>query len=283
VGVYNEAGELVKTLYAGPSQASGNTASFASLSLSEGEAPLKITFAGILDNGSTQVSWDGTNNQGQALSGGVYYLHVTTTDSFGAVTSLNQSVNVMAAPPAASITVYNSAGEVVARLTPPPGAGSLSAAQLQNTTMVAGQKPLSLGLRGGLGTSTLTWNGLNAQGNPVAPGSYTILIHDQGYTSQLSFTVIEAPGAGITAAVAAPNPAQAADNVLVIAWSGSGTGPKRVCLYNAASELVATAQASLSEQKVEIGISRLAGGIYIATVQDQASHQVIATKVCMIR
>lgn len=188
LAVYNSAGELVRTLFDGGAQVYPGAMTLSSGLLSPG-TPLTVSIPGYFV-GAGQVllaslAWDGTNNNGQPVSGGMYSIILTITDPWGRVSTLQQVVQALPQEPTSVLLVFNSAGEEVQRLLPPASLGGARISSLDLGTgslLVDGQganggssHPLKLTLHSETGSSaTLDWNGLNALGRPVDPGVYTL-------------------------------------------------------------------------------------------------------------
>lgn len=88
VAVYNEAGELVKHLYQAVVAASSNTIQSLNLSsntvVAGGPASASpVTIQVALPNGGTTVVWDGTNDQGAALTNGQYFVEASWANTQG--------------------------------------------------------------------------------------------------------------------------------------------------------------------------------------------------------
>src|SRR5260221_338142 len=78
-----------------------------------GSGSLSIDYATLLSNGGSSITWTGLSQNGQAVAGGVYVIKTEFVDSFGKVTEFEQQAQVLAAPSAGGISIYNSAGELV--------------------------------------------------------------------------------------------------------------------------------------------------------------------------
>jgi uncharacterized repeat protein (TIGR01451 family) len=163
VKIYNEAGEVVKTLYVYSSNPVAGTASQLQLSASSieptsgpvtGNIPTQLTIT--LNNGMTIV-WDGTSDKGGVVPSGQYFIEATEQTGTGGETVLTAHVmvvsesanagmgNILAEPNVLNgatgygvtfssnvpgltldVRVYDTAGELVMRRTP-GNAGSSSA------------------------------------------------------------------------------------------------------------------------------------------------------------
>ncbi len=118
------------------------------------------------------ISWDGSNNAGQAVASGLYYVVATLEDAFGKLESWTLPLQVLRAALGSVVEVYNSAGELVwsqALASPPDGHLALSEPQF-----LAGQ-PSGLKISFGSGPADyVIWDGLGSQGQALQAGSYTV-------------------------------------------------------------------------------------------------------------
>jgi flagellar hook assembly protein FlgD len=294
VGIYNAAGELVRTLYQGNSQAmpgnfSESTGTFVALSGS-----VTLNFGGELQGGAESLVWNGTNNSGQGVSGGTYTIKVTNTDAFGSVQTWAQSVNVLPQPPKQTLNVYNSAGELVATLDISAYAGTPIT---QIGFPASSHAAFSLGQGGGVpiqvqdssgATSTLVWNGKSGTGALVSSGSYTLeLTSNSGgnnsVTMSKSFEVLDAPGAGGFTVVEGPNPVGPLDSDMVFQVNGLGSGQGSVLrLYNLAGELVAQGVDSGGNGRIVLKVGNWSAGIYVAVVEACQGSAVLSRKLSKV-
>jgi hypothetical protein len=280
VNVYNEAGELVKTLlitkYSEPVQNASLEPTNTLLSIND---KIDIVFNGVVIG-----TWNGTNNSGNEVANGKYYIKIDNLDPLGAVES--QTLQAMVSRHLAQVTVniYNEAGEVIRQLYESTAdfQSLSSGVTLSATTLSPGYtgspaSSLTLTLSGG---TVLAWDGRNGDGNFVTNGEYFIEIQTndgQGGTSTVTKAVMVFsnglnPAGG--SVVVYPNPWSAASGrKQVNFFLGTPNMTLRVNIYSLAGELVArtsglpgssTAVWDFSDQKV-------ASGLYIAVVAIQNS------------
>jgi flagellar hook assembly protein FlgD len=207
LGVYNSAGELVVNL---PSLAvdalpTSMTTSASAFIPGQGGA-LVIGFPGL----APSVVWNGTNANGQAVSGGIYIIEAVYRSPLGQTTIVSTSVQVTLAPTDVSIEVYNSAGERVRTLVTQVSENeavvpSFSATALVPSLSTAGDSGLKIVV--GSGGQAVWWNGYNDNGNPVTAGTYLVKV-----TWELNGAVIESFTKSITVLEAA------AGDPLATAW-----------------------------------------------------------------
>jgi hypothetical protein len=116
VTIYNSAGEKVRQLYQGGSQImpggfSESVGAFEALAGS-----VSLVFPGQLQSGGSSLQWNGSNDGGQAVGAGSYTIMVSLVDAYGAVQTWTKNVTVLPQALSQSLSVYNSAGELVASL-----------------------------------------------------------------------------------------------------------------------------------------------------------------------
>jgi hypothetical protein len=291
VGVYNSAGELVRTLYQGSSQSNGLNPQLSAPSFLSGQA-LTIQFAGQLGNGSSSLSWTGINDQGQLISAGIYYLRIQSVDPFGKTTTSITAVSVLGPSTSSSATIYNSAGEVVARLALPAGFGTLASVEPLKPSYVVGASsaPLQFQAVNVSGTTTvLSWNGQSSAGTNVSSGTYTVLVTSAGKSGTMdqssSFTVID-QGSSRSLDPYAKNPLGPSDTVLSMRFTPPSSGMTHLALYNAAGELVASALDMDGSGRADLQVRGLAGGTYLCVLSPEGPGTRVGTsvfKVAIIR
>ncbi|MBP7791709.1 MAG: hypothetical protein KA120_01460 [Candidatus Goldbacteria bacterium] len=123
VAVYNEAGEVVKTIAVVMSDGELSNVSLLldgqdAKVISDEYGSLEIFLQGVqtpdnqVDRGSS-FTWDVRNNQSQYVDSGVYYIKVEQKDSYGHVISVIRDITVFDARQYVEFKVFNSAGEIV--------------------------------------------------------------------------------------------------------------------------------------------------------------------------
>jgi len=102
VKVYNQAGELVRTLYSTTGLPIGSVTS-AALSAETiepgyvGSDPSAVTSTSVVISNGVAATWDGRNDAGVVVSNGMYYVEITANDGKGNQTVVTKSVNVLSA------------------------------------------------------------------------------------------------------------------------------------------------------------------------------------------
>ena len=142
---------------------------------------INIVFHGIVIG-----TWDGTNDSGNEVSNGKYYIKIDNVDPMGVVQT--QTLVTMVARHLAQVTVniYNEAGEVVRHLY-----SSIADYQSLSSGVTLSTNTLSPSYSGGPNSTmnitlsdgtVLTWNGKNDNGSVVTNGQYFIEIESNNGT-----------------------------------------------------------------------------------------------------
>ncbi len=297
IGAYNSAGELVKLIFDGGAQFQPGDLALSADTIAGGAGGVNIQFPGYLYDPSVGsmlggVLWMADNNGGQVVAGGVYYIKAEITDNFGQITTLQRSIQVISVVPENSLNIYNSAGELVARVPlPASGTGRFSsmslpedryAVKFDESNGAPANGYFEIKLKDEMGADYTTgWYGLNAQGVPVASGSYTAeLIYNAGVggsrvVETKGFVVLRAGDiATLAGAHAYPNPVTRGGDLYV--WYPVGSYPATARLYNLAGELIAQSTDVNATGKLTFGGGSLAPGVYIIKVEKVSGAAVVA-------
>ena len=277
IAVYNEAGELVKTiLVTQMSQPLDN------VTVNPDNTITSLTDqASIYAQGHLIGTWDGTNGAGQPVGNGTYYIKIDNVDSFGSETSVNQVVTVIRPDPSVTLLVYNSAGEVVRHLTVTGSSGgSVTGAQLSSSVLNPGTDP-STGAPQAVAVvfsdgSSAVWDGRSDSGTYVGDGPYTLEINStdsQGAQTHIHLSVsVLADGPALTQARIPPNVLTIANP---IAWVEGPPGTTiRVTVYDLAGEKVSSVQGAAGAGNAQWDSSGLSSGLYLALVETGDSQGV---------
>ena len=287
--VYNEAGELVKLLYNGPTQLlPGSLTVSQDLLPAGGGGKLDIHFPGFLVDRSTTITWYGTNDTGQYINGGVYYIKAEIEDTFGKVTAMITTVNVVNVEPSNYMMIFNSAGELVksrplARfgnyLTVNMALGQKVFSPVYDAAAATGVVPgtelvIHYERQDGL-NYTDTWDGLSDQGIPVESGIYTVQLV---YRGSLTDTTIQSYSVQVLSngsspvvkgALIGPSPAGMMaippSPTVTLFYPADNRYMGTVTVYSLAGELVAEALGT--NGKAVIPVAHLASGIYVAVFE----------------
>jgi flagellar hook assembly protein FlgD len=271
VQVFNSAGEVV---YTGTvpvykpltgSQVTGNSAFIPN-------AGGSVT-VDLLGTGGV-FTWNGVNNNGQTVSGGSYTV-VTSENPPGGGSTVQYSsgVTVLSQPAQNVVAIYNSAGEMVQQYTLP--AGAISFLNLSSNSLVpqtGAGKGLTISVGNAPGDS-VTWNGLNAQGQQVSSGTYQVVVLSQSPSGPVkmdaSVQVIDAPADLLAGAMAGPEPLGAGKELTVVAPNLAPTDSLVVEIYDLAGERVAASAGVGPTQTVNL--PRISGGVYLVVLTAHSS------------
>lgn len=305
VDVYNSAGELVDSVYDGPSANPMNQAVVSILGPQANGDPVLVSISGLGTNAGAVLTWGGTNQEGQPVQNGTYYLKMSTTNAFGIVTTTTDPVPVIGAPPLASLEIFNSAGEVVDTLNLPN-----LAAQPVNLSLllpagkngvVASENPKAVSPSGGV-TLVLTlangqkateyWDGLSAAGQPLASGNYVVVLSqaEAGSTDLVKTVTLTLLGtqdqsgqAMAESAYVVPNPVRMEGGAFSVEFQGNGVDSAVGELFDLAGERVALAEASPASGRETLYFSaRLSGGMYLLDFEVRNSSAALARSVLKV-
>jgi hypothetical protein len=247
--------------------------------------------------GPMVVAWNGTNDGGQTVDNGVYYVKMETRDPFGSVTTNTKEVVVLSAPRLWMVRIFNSAGELVRTLHSErdysgPAPSRLRA--MDGTTLVSGGEGAALKLD--LGSTTLAWDGKNEAGQLVQSGQYQIQLVEttdggQATLETLAVTVVRRAAKTLISDVSAtPNPWMAgqAAGALVVRFT---TPPRTQVLgrvYTLDGQLVATLDNHAGEPVLAIDVVglRMATGVYLVALWARAPWgevERVTVKIAVIR
>ena len=305
ISAYNEAGELVKLIFSGGAQYLPGDLNLSKDVIPGGatgpDGSLGIKFPGYLWDPSSGsaiggVTWKADNDGGQIVSGGIYYIKVEIVDPFGQVTSLQHSVQVVSVLPENTLRIYNSAGELVANLGLPTttGTGRYGSVRLpeeqyavkydeaSGQIVAGGAFQVVVADEKGVETSVY-WDGRNAQGAPVASGSYTAeLVYNapgaggSHVVEAKGFVVLQAGDpATLGGSFACPNPASHGADIMV-SYPTSTRYAAVARLYNLAGEMIDQAEDRGHTGKMSFITKSLASGVYVIKIDKLSGGSVVA-------
>lgn len=299
LSLYNSAGELVRTLYSG---FAANPVSMVQVAVNgpqAGGAPVQVVVTGLGGDAGAEVVWNGMNNNGQSVQNGMYYLKLSSTNSFGQTSTLTKQVPVVGAGATATLAVYNSAGEVVtdfslaglpaaavgASIAPLKG-GAAVVAPAGSTSTASGGLDIQLALANGA-TETVYWNGRNSQGQPLQPGSYTVqftAVQPGSGPLTKSMPVIllagpdPSPQAMAASALIAPNPVLASTGAFTVQYTGDGLDSAWAQVYSLDGELLGSCGAGPGGGPLNFR-GKWSGGVYLVDFEVRDGQAVLARKV----
>lgn len=277
INVYNEAGEIVKTIllqhYSQPVQ---NVTLQTSSVIQSIDDKIRIVYEGQVIG-----TWDGTNNQGQEVSNGQYYIKIDSIDENGSVTTITQTATVARHLAHVVVDIYNATGEIVRHLD-----AEVADAVTLTTGVALSSSTISPGSQGGVNSTltmtlsdgtTLVWDGRNDNGQIVSNGQYFLEIKSndgQGGDSTVAKEVtVFHEGLDIAKGkvLVYPNPDSVRVDGAKINFAANA-GLKltlKVNIYTVAGELVQRVEGVSGESSVAWDFSNLSlsSGLYIALIE----------------
>jgi hypothetical protein len=272
--IYNAAGERVRTLFQGPSAVDGSGLHWDNSAFVPGQALVSLLVPGPGGN-LVLATWDGLNDQGQAVGSGTYTAVASATDPFGQTSTNSASVQALAAPApeAAAIDIFNSAGERVATLVLPP-TGSVSDLRAVGKAFAPGPgSGLVLQYLDGQGQAqSVSWNGRGDGGLALQSGSYWAKSRGQNGSVVTGLVLLEGPDAPLEAPNVGPSPARSRDGAWTVRCPGA-PGPWSAELYTLDGGRVQDAQGLGAE--LRLPLQGLGEGIYLIVVRclDADGHE----------
>ncbi len=273
IGVYNSAGELVKEISV--QELSQEIKNFSLLA-----TPVITSLKGqvYVEVGGQQIAtWDGSNQAGDPVSNGGYYVQVTNIDPYGVVNNVSQIVTVSRSIAKVEVDVYNAAGEVVKHLYAyaddpgnlPLGNVDLSATTLQPTASTAlnGTNRVTMSFPTGL---VLSWDGKSDSGQIVTNGMYEMEVHwTDGSGGEEVITkgvMVNRGGNPVVDGVvfAGPNILTGGATTTTVQLNSTGSYTLTSSVYDVAGELVkAPVTGQPGSNQVPVDVTDLASGIYL--------------------
>jgi hypothetical protein len=306
IGVYNEAGELVRTVADTPTEEMIGNIQFLINSQQDKNGtmttdnPLQILLPGLqtpntpLGQPDTSYFWNATTDANQQVSSGVYYIKFQQTDGYGHTNVVIKEIDVLNTNQYAEVDIFNSAGEKVRTMYVYKDVSNTQLTLKAPDVIPIDSNGNTVTITYGTGlTDYLTWNGLNDQGVLVQSGTYEVqvnLVTNQGRTTVASKTVIVLTQTKkFTGDVEIwPNPYVGGKNVakqVKLVWvPGLDTGTMNVAIYNLAGELVRQWTADLQAASIVWDLktgdeSDAASGLYVVVfkVKDTLGSVTIKT------
>jgi hypothetical protein len=221
ITIYNEAGEVVRTLYSGPSPFAPTGVVATQLSQTAGGANFPVQIALVGGNGPQEI-WFTDNNNGQQVAGGSYFVQVKTVDTFGRTTTYTTGITVFGVLTSSSLEIFNSSGEMVSALDLSNlGGVAENFSVLGKSAAIGGAKgegfTFAVTAVTGSGAQTIAekWDGMSASGQPASSGVYLVRLvtTSQGQAQVIKIipvTLLASPDSGpketLASAAVAPLP-----------------------------------------------------------------------------
>jgi len=254
---------------------------------------------------ANNLSWSGTNNNGQYVDNGVYYVVLSSTNAFGQVTSVTDTVSVVGAGSTTGLVIYNSAGEAVDTLDITGLNSQVVGMSLElpsgHNGIVVSPNPKALSPTGGV-TVLLDladgsqvpeyWNGLSSSGQPVQPGTYMMQLSQvqpgssvlvKGLTVTVLGTTNQSAQGMAESALVVPNPVKSSSGGGVsVAYTSDGVDAAAGVLYDLAGERVAVASNPAASSGPLNFSARLSDGIYLVDFEVRDNSVVLARRVLRV-
>ncbi len=272
IGVYNEAGELVKTIlvtqYSQP---------LVNLQLQNGNLVNGLNDPILIYDLNHEIgAWDGTDQNGNPVPNGDYYIKVDNIDSFGADKSVVLNVVVSRSLEKVTIDIYNEAGEIVDTLyslVEDPQGTAITGVKLSGTVLEPGSPTdgnLVITTNNGV---TATWTGYSSSGAVVPNGKYFIEVHSTdgkgGETVIVtSVMVLNNTKQAVPKVWAYPNPLTGGFSQVEFQASNPGIN-LTVRIYDLAGELVTELKGAGGTSRVTWNASGISSGLYIAKAEQK--------------
>jgi len=276
VGVYNEAGELVKEIlvkqYSQP---------LSDVEILEDSviSSLEDT-AGVYYKDTLIGTWDGTSANGKPAPNGEYMIKVDNIDAYGVVQSVTKEVTVLRALSDVQITVYNEAGEAVRRLyAKVDDPSSLVTDVTLSQEVIApsyGEKQAGIDTETAIQLSNgvaVLWDGRTDSGEIVPNGEYYIEVKSvDGNGSEIVVTrnvTVMGMADAVKEVKVAPNRLTVGSSVAHM--TGEAGVALKVTIYDVAGEKVAVVKSAGPGQEATWDGRSAANGLYIAVVEMYAA------------
>jgi hypothetical protein len=300
LAVYNSAGERVRQLFDGGAQRLPAKLELSQALGADGSLRVSIGLSGLVYDPVlgpvNQVVWDGRNDGGQQVSGGIYTVKAELIDQWGTITSLADLIQKLPSHPANELIIFNSAGEIVARPAL-PGGHRYTRIELEKDQVASQAQPsgaIVLDLRFVLtdesgGQHLLVWDGRNSEGAPVASGSYMaeLIYSPQGnggarVIETKGFVVLQAAAdAGLAKAYSAPNPLRGGQDLWVYYEAGADCQVLGR-LYDLSGQKVAETVDGDGNGPLRVPMAGLANGIYLLDLEKRQGRSVLARRLLKV-
>lgn len=278
VGVYNEAGELIKTLLMEKVSTSVMAINLVGNTITSLNGPNNQIL--VYSAGALLAIWDGRDSSGNPVTNGVYHIKVDNMDSLGVVTTVTQQATVSRSLAQVTMNIYNEAGEVVKILynfvddsddsrmmgvslsthVIAPGAVSVAGAvtMVQITLQTTGP------------SVTFSWDGTSDNGSIVSPGQYMVEAHwnnAQGTTDITQLIMVTGGTQGTGKVTAQPNVLSGGTTRTTFVLDSSQPMSLKVNVYTVAGELVKSLLGDPGSNQALWDTGSTASGLYLAVVE----------------
>jgi len=265
--------------------------------------PLEFIMPGLMTPdqlGGIEIkfAWDGSNDNGQALTNGLYYIKISVKDEYGHLETTNREVQLIRSEEYVRINIFNTAGELVRRIEERKATAGRISLGIEDVMIIGKDNPgVLINYADG---ASIMWDGKNNEGKMVSSGVYEIQVEvktGDGFKTEASksVTILNDSGNDSLGEVKAyPNPYYVIPELnipMTITWANAGPGKVRVKIYNVAGELVKEFKAdraagSLMWDAKSAGGASISSGVYIIYIEgqkDSGEKEVKKLKVVVFR
>ncbi len=265
IGIYNSAGEQVKTVII--ERASDQIGEIKlinngnEVNLIKAGDKLEIILPGIetpksLGQGQTSFYWDGTNDSGQNVKNGTYYIKIEEKDGYGHTNVLIKDISVINIEEYVELNIFNSAGEKVKTIkenkyfTP-------EKVNLKVQDMIILEKEnnnIVINYGEEIGAYVI-WNGQDSSGKMVSNGTYEIQVVVRTSDGKLKYAsktviILNEMTEYFKNVKVYPNPYVKNEvEKITFSWDSSYSGDINIYVYNLSGELIRKITGKLEDKK----------------------------------
>jgi flagellar hook assembly protein FlgD len=286
VGVYNESGELVKMIWVQTLSKEVTSIDLSTATITSVNGQMYVEY-----NGVEIAAWDGTDQSGDLVTNGEYYVKVDNVNPYGAVDSVSKMVTVDRSLAKVEVDVYNEAGEVVRHIyayvndpnNAPMDSVNLSSGVIKptadTTPTAGGTNVVMITTPNGV---TVVWDGRGDNGAIVGNGRYEVTVHytdgkgsEQTITQGITVENGKAP-VGNGEVYASPNVLKGGVKATMVKVNSGMSLTVKVRLYDLAGELVKTVEGSAGANETGLDVTGLSSGLYfvVADLTDTSGRYI---------
>lgn len=300
IAAYNSAGEKVKLI--ANSLINRNLTGVSALAngadggvFNPKKGPLTIRISGVntpeqSGNSYSDFNWDGTSDNGQDIAPGIYYIKLTTQDTYGHTDTMIKEVSLFRSRETVKLSIYNSAGEIVRVLQSADLPLDKISLQVEDVLKVGDPGDNMTVTYGGL--LPFVWDGKNSSGLAVGSGVYELVlevVNEAGIKTTMTRPVnilSRRNKSAFTGEKVYPNPCYIGENTFQSAralWTALATGKMEIAIYNIQGELIKNLSAALSDGHADWDIKTNSGvpvssGLYVFVMKARTDAGEVVVK-----
>ncbi len=278
VGVYNEAGELVKTLLMEKVSTPVMAINLVGSAITSLNGPNNQIL--VYSNGALLAVWDGRDSSGNPVTNGVYHIKVDNVDSMGVVTTVTQQATVSRSLAQVTMNIYNEAGEVVKclyNLVDDSDHSQMTGVSLSTHVIDPGAVTVAgaaVSVRIVIQTTgtpvTFFWDGTSDNNALVSPGQYMVEAHwnnGQGTTDITQLIMVTGGPQANGLVTAQPNILAGGTTRTTFVLNSAQPMSLKVNIYTVAGELVKSLLGGPGTNQALWDAGSTASGLYLAVVE----------------